>query len=79
MLEKGGDNETFSYNLTDNTVPNNTKSQLTTDYNDNKIGTNLVNGSYIYLKFFLSAPIGQAPGSYSNNISLVGVPTGQSP
>jgi len=60
-------------------VPSQSKFALTTDYSSNQIGSDLPNGSIIYLKFFLSAPSGQAAGSYTNNVDIKGVPYGHSP
>ncbi|RLI51899.1 MAG: hypothetical protein DRP09_18750, partial [Candidatus Thorarchaeota archaeon] len=80
----GGDviglgNETYSYNLTNSSVPSDIKHKLTTSYSDNKIGENLADGSHIFLKFFLSVPGAQPVGNYSNTISITAVPYGQSP
>lgn len=72
-------NETFSYNATNSTVPAGRKFQLTTSYAGNKIGSGLANGTRIYLKFFLNAPASQAPGNYSNLISINAVPYGETP
>ncbi|MBD3262800.1 hypothetical protein GF374_00280 [Candidatus Woesearchaeota archaeon] len=80
----GGDtigigNETYNYNLTNNLVPNSTNFKLTTNYADNKIGDNLADGSYVYLKFYLNISASQPPGTYSNNVNVKAVPHGESP
>ena len=80
----GGDtiglgNETFSYNTTNSSVPSKTKYKLSTELLDNKIGDNLPDGSYIYLKFFLTVPPGQAAGTYYNNVTIEAIPYGYSP
>ncbi len=72
-------NETFSFSTTDNLVPSSEKHTLTTDYTDNKIGDGLVNGSVIYLKFFLDAPSAQAAGFYNNSLLFKAVVNGESP
>jgi len=72
-------NETFSYNDTNSSVPSQSKFALTTGFSGNQIGSDLPNGSVIYLKFFLSAPAGQAAGTYTNNVEIKGVPYGQNP
>jgi hypothetical protein len=84
MITGGGEriglgNETFSYNDTNSSVPSQTKFALTTDFSSNQIGSNLPNGSVIYLKFFLSAPSGQSAGTYINNVEIKGVPQSQAP
>jgi len=84
LLSSGGDiiglgNETYSYNTTNSSVPSLSKFSITTNYADNKIGNNLPDGSSIYLKFFLSAPSGQAAASYNNSLSFKAVEFGQSP
>jgi len=72
-------NETFSYNTTNSSVPDSQKFALTTSYLDNQVGNNLGDGSVIYLKFFLSAPSGQAAGTYNNSLSIKAVPNGEMP
>jgi hypothetical protein len=84
LITSGGNiiglsNETFSYNSTNNTVPSVNKFKLTTNYTDNKVGTGLTNGSYVYLKFFLSAPSSQPPGTYNNTVEIKTVVSGESP
>jgi len=72
-------NETFSFNATNSTVPSGNNYSLTTSFSDNKIGSNMADDSYIYLKFFLSAPSGQPAGTYRNNVTIKAVPYGYSP
>ena len=72
-------NERFNYNQLDNTVPGITRYSLTTNYADNKIGTNLRNNDRVNLKFYLNVPNAQAPGSYTNQIEFKGVLAGTAP
>jgi hypothetical protein len=72
-------NEKITYNLTDPTVPVAVKSSLTTDYSDNPIGSNLADGTVVYLKFFLNVSGSQAPGVYNNTITFKVVPYGGTP
>jgi hypothetical protein len=72
-------NETYSFNSTNSSVPADIKYSLTTNYSDNKIGTSLSNGAVVYLKFFLSAPPGQAAGTYNNSLMFKVVSSGQNP
>jgi hypothetical protein len=51
------------------TIPNNS---LTTSYLDNKIGSNLPDGSNVWLKFILDIPINVAAGTYSNTVYIKG-------
>jgi hypothetical protein len=69
-------NETYRYNTTNSTVPGATYTPLDTDYTGNQIGSNLGNGAYSYLKFFLSVPSGQPAGNYNNTVSIKGVKSG---
>ncbi|MFO7931677.1 MAG: hypothetical protein R6U97_09755 [Desulfosalsimonas sp.] len=71
-------NETFSYSTTDNTVPG-TPTSITTSYSDNQIGDGLNNGDFSWIKFFLSVPGNQAPGSYKNNVTFTAVEYGDAP
>jgi len=71
-------NETYSYNLTNSSVPSDNKFSLTTDFNDNKI-EGLSNGTRVYFKFYLNAPSGQAAGTYNNSLTFKAVSSGQSP
>lgn len=70
--------ETYSYNSTNNTVPSEVKYIMSTNYADNKIGSSLGDG-FLYLKFFLSAPAGQAAGNYNNTLYFKAVKSGESP
>jgi hypothetical protein len=72
-------NETLSYNLTNNLVPSIGKFRLTTNYSDNQIGSGLIDGSVVYLKFFINAPQGQPAGTYNNSILFKAVTHGQTP
>jgi hypothetical protein len=72
-------NEAYSYNSTNVSVPSDNKFSLTTDYADNIIGSGLTNGNVVYLKFFLSAPSGQAAGTYNNTMMFKAVPSGELP
>jgi len=72
-------NETYCYNTTDPTVPGIDCYQLDTDYQGNQIGSNLADGSHVYLKFYLDVPAGQPPGNYNNTISIKGVKSGEQP
>ncbi len=72
-------NETFSFNLTNMSVPSYNKFRLTTNFSDNQIGSDLPDGSNVYLKFFLTVPGSQAAGEYSNTVSIKGVPSGEQP
>jgi hypothetical protein len=77
ILELG--NETYSYSSENASVPSTEKFSITTNYADNKIGSNLGDESVIYLKFFLSAPASQPAGVYNNTILVKAVPYGQAP
>jgi hypothetical protein len=84
LQTSGGDvlnlaNETYSYNSTNSSVPSDVKTALTTNFANHKIGSGLSTGNLIYLKFFLSAPAGQAAGYYNNSFSFKAVPAGESP
>jgi len=73
----GGDilglgNETYSYNITNSSVPSGTKIPLSTDYQ--KIGDALTDKSTVYLKFYLSAPSRQPAGTYNNTVSILAMP-----
>jgi hypothetical protein len=72
-------NERFSLNLTDSTVPFNTKYSITTNFTNNKIGFSLVDNSTIFLKFFLNVSGGQAAGTYNNTVEFKAVQTGFPP
>ena len=71
--------ETCSFNYTNASVPALSKSSLTTNFADNKIGDGIGNNEVVYLKFFLSAPSGQAAGTYNNSPTFKAVSHGQSP
>ncbi|MEM5834710.1 MAG: hypothetical protein QXQ69_02585 [Candidatus Aenigmatarchaeota archaeon] len=59
----------FRNSTTDNTVPSSLQNiSLTTSYLDNKIGSLLSDGSYVYLKFVLEVPSSQRAGNYTNTI-----------
>ncbi|MEM7818919.1 MAG: discoidin domain-containing protein [Candidatus Aenigmatarchaeota archaeon] len=59
----------FRNSTTDNTVPSSLQNiSLTTSYLDNKIGSLLSDGSYVYLKFVLEVPSSQRAGNYSNTV-----------
>jgi hypothetical protein len=73
------ENEKYSFSLTDPTVSGQPKLPLTTNYADNLIASGLGDGSVVYFKFYLSAPGGQAPGVYSNNVFVSAVPSGSPP
>jgi hypothetical protein len=84
LIDSGGDilglkNETYSYNLTNSSVPSSSKFSLTTNYTDNKIGDSLTDGSVVYLKFFLNAPSSQPAGDYNNTLLFKAVINGQAP
>jgi hypothetical protein len=72
-------NETFSFNSTNQSVPDYFKNPLTTDYNDNKIASAVTGESVVYLKFFINAPTGTAAGTYNNTIEIKAVEEGVSP
>ncbi|MEK6918145.1 MAG: S8 family serine peptidase [Nanoarchaeota archaeon] len=72
-------NETYSYNSTNSSVPNDIGYQLTTNFSNNKIGSALSGSNLIYLKFFLTVPLGQPAGIYNNTVEVRGVETGQVP
>ena len=67
----------FNFNLNDNTVPGDERFGLTTSYS--LIMNDIADGSTVYLKFYLDAPAGQAPGTYSNFVSFEAVPAGNPP
>ncbi|MEM0465412.1 MAG: right-handed parallel beta-helix repeat-containing protein, partial [Candidatus Pacearchaeota archaeon] len=84
LINSGGDrigigNETFSYNMTNSSVPSSIKYRLTKNFSDNKIGDGLSNGDSVYFKFFLSAPAGQPAGYYNNTIMFKLVSHGKNP
>ncbi len=70
-------NETYSVNMTNSSVPNLNKINMTTSYA--LIGDNVNNGSVIYMKFFLNAPSGQPAGTYTNGLIFKAVMHGQAP
>jgi len=72
-------NQVVSYNSTNSSVPTDNKYPLTLNYADTPIGTNLEDSTIVYLKFFLSVPASQSPGTYFANISFKLVPNGQGP
>ena len=72
-------NETFSFNSTNNEVPSASNYTLTTNFSNNKIGSSLINGSAIYLKFFLNVSGAQAAGAYNNTVEIKAVEAGQDP
>ncbi len=72
-------NESYSFSSVDSSVSGGNKFSLTTDFSDNKIGDNLADGSVVYLKFFLDAPSGQAPGVYNNSLLFNAVEYGVAP
>ncbi|MEM2873978.1 MAG: hypothetical protein QW063_00760 [Candidatus Nanoarchaeia archaeon] len=61
-------NEKLSFNITDSTVPDSVKKSLTTNYIDNKIGSNMTNITKSWLKFFLDVSSGQQAGIYNNTL-----------
>jgi hypothetical protein len=84
LMTSGGDilvlgNETYSYNSTNVSVPSDLKYIMTTNFSDNKIGTSLVNGAVVHLKFFLNAPAAQAAGNYNNTLFFKAVENGATP
>ena len=64
-------NETYSFNITDNTLVNSSNHTMTTSYF--LIGESLDDGDVVYLKFYLSAPSAQPAGTYSNNLEFKAV------
>ena len=72
-------NQVVSYNSTNSSVPTDNKYPLTLNYADTPIGTNLEDSTIVYLKFFLSVPASQSPGTYFANISFKVIPNGQGP
>lgn len=74
----GVGNETYSFNLTDSTVPSIVKTPLSLNFLP--IITNLPAGfNVVYLKFFLNVDGGQAVGNYNNTLSFIAVENGQTP
>ena len=74
----GVGNETYSFNLTDSTVPSIVKTPLSLNFLP--IITNLPAGfNVVYLKFFLNVDGGQAVGNYNNTLSFIAVESGQPP
>jgi hypothetical protein len=63
-------NQKFRNSTSDNTVPTTLQNiSLTTNYADNKIGSLLTDGNYIYLKYNLDVPASQAAASdYQNTV-----------
>ena len=72
-------NEKVSSSITDSKVLAGIKNPITTNYVDNKIGNNLVSGTRIYLKFYLTVSGSQAPGNYVNLLDFKAVPSGVVP
>ena len=72
-------NETFSYSVADPQVFGQPRLVLTTNFLDNKIGSNIPNGTKIYLKFYLDIPNSQPPGFYYNNVLFRAVDVGGTP
>lgn len=72
-------NETFSFSTTDPQVLGQPRRQITTNFIDNKIGSNITNVSIIYLKFYLDVPASQLPGIYFNNVLFRAVEANTNP
>ena len=72
-------NEKVSYNISDPTVPSGNKSSLTANFSNNPIGTNLGDGTVVYLKFFLNVSGQQEAGIYKNNLTFKVVSYGSIP
>ena len=78
----GGDtlglgNETYSYNITNNTVPRVANYTMTTGYA--LIGSALDDGDAVFLKFYLDIGATQPPGIYYNNVDFKAVRQGETP
>ena len=72
-------NEKVSSSTTDSKVLTGIQNPITLNYNDNKLGNNLINGNRIYLKFYLTVPGSQAAGNYVNLLNFKAVPNGVIP
>jgi len=70
-------NETYSYNATNVSVPSEYKEHITTGYT--MVTSDLGDGDKVYMKFFLTVPASQSPGTYSNIVDLRVVPKGYVP
>ena len=70
---------TYTYNLSDQTVPNTNRVSMTTNFSQHKIGSNMTNNTYSYLKYYLNVSGSQDPGTYNNNITLKAVPNDYTP
>jgi hypothetical protein len=70
-------NETFGFSLNDSTVSN--VSLLTMSTNYTLIGNDLDGNSTVFMKFYLDAPVGQAAGTYLNQLDFKAVRNGQLP
>jgi parallel beta-helix repeat protein len=78
----GGDtlglgNETYSYNITNNTVPRAANYTMTTGYV--LVGSGLNDGDTVFLKFYLDVGATQPPGLYYNNVDFKAVRYGETP
>jgi hypothetical protein len=83
LLTAGGSrlgirNETYSHNLTNSSAIG-TLRQMTTNYADNLVASNIQNGTRVYFKFFLNVPANQAAGTYNNTVSFATVQNGDLP
>jgi hypothetical protein len=70
-------NETYSCNVSNSSVPSEYKSALSTGYM--LVAPDISDGETIYMKFFLTVPATQPPGTYSNIVDLRVVPNGYVP
>ncbi len=75
VIELG--NETYTYNVTEPGVPEGQKKALSTDYG--LVASGLADGETVHMKFFLTVPATQPPGTYRNDVYLLVVPTGHAP
>ena len=74
LVSTGGNitlqNEKISYSLVDPAVTVVHKNNLTTQYADTVLASNITGNRTIYLKFYINMPSGQPAGLYANDISL---------
>lgn len=67
-----------AYSTTDSTVPT-TYDPIGTAFSQGAIGSNLEDGTVVYLKFRLYVPSGQSAGTYNAGLKFQGVQNGYSP
>ncbi|MFC2143309.1 FG-GAP repeat domain-containing protein, partial [Candidatus Aenigmatarchaeota archaeon] len=71
------DNQKYSYNITNSSVPSDSTTSLTDAYV--LLVENIDDSTLTYLKFFLNVSGNQEPGTYQNNVTIIATQTGVPP